>query len=150
MPWNLLHSTLMKYLVCQTWVLTQGTVFRQHLGAIWVPGFELDQRKSCSNTHVCCAVFVIWCSQDPCPGCFRHLLGEQTKEELLGLDSKSRWTAAEENSLELLSRAGMYSPNFTFKYLLAGVTQPQGIPLLIHHQPPPTTIFSIPYYKSLD
>lgn len=89
-PWNLLHSTVMKYLACQAWILTQCTVFGEYLSAIWIPEFEFGQRQSCSHCHICCSLFVIYCSLFFCLGCFRHLFGQQEKKKKsVGLDHKS-------------------------------------------------------------
>lgn len=120
-PWNFSHSTLKKYLVCQAWMLTCCCIFREYLGAIWVPEFELEQRQSCSNTHICCAGFVTWCSQYSCPGCFRHLFGQQKKEELLGLPHKSQWITASRQSKTAVrsSSGGLKCIHQTFTFIPA-------------------------------
>lgn len=98
--WNLLHSTLVKYLACQAWMHAWCTIFGEYLSAIWIPEFEAEQRQSCSNTHICCSLFVIYCSVFSCLGCFRHLFGQQEKkrDQLAWITNHMQWITASRQS----------------------------------------------------
>lgn len=152
-PWKLLHSILMKYLVCQAWMLTWCTIFREYLGEYLNLNGNKGSHALTLTSAVQCLLFgaLNILAKDVSGIC----LDSRKKEELLGSDHKSQWITASRQSKRTVwsSSGGLKCIHQTFTFITAWnrniclpeLHNPKGcIPSLIHYQPCPPWYYQLP------